>query len=74
MLPSIDVAKKLAGLLGTTVGYLLGESEDAHLLKNPLILERLKDIQNFSDKEQEHIFITLDAPIRDFENKKAYAQ
>lgn len=73
MLPSIDVAKKLAGLLDTTVGYLLGESEDTHLFKNPLILERLKDIQNFSDKEQEHIFITLDALIRDFKNKKAYA-
>ena len=73
MLPSIDVAKKLAGLLDTTVGYLLGESEDTQLFKNPLILERLKDIQKFSDKEQEHIFITLDALIRDFKNKKAYA-
>jgi len=73
MLPSIDVAKKLAGLLDTTVGYLLGESEDTQFFKNPLILERLKDIQKFSDKEQEHIFITLDALIRDFKNKKAYA-
>lgn len=73
MLPSIDVAKKLAAVLDTTVGYLLGESEDNHLFKNPKILQRLKDIQNLSEQEQEHIFITLDALIRDFKNRKAYA-
>jgi transcriptional regulator with XRE-family HTH domain len=73
MLPSIEVAKKLAGLLDTTVGYLLGENEDNQLLKNPKILQRLQDIQKLSDNEQEHIFITLDALIRDFKNKKAYA-
>jgi len=73
MQPSIEVAKKLADLLETTVGYLLGENEDTHLFKNPQMLQRFKDIQSFSDKEQEHIFITIDALIRDFKNKKAYA-
>lgn len=73
MLPSIEVAKKLAALLDTTVGYLLGENEDNQLLKNPKILQRLQDIQKLSDNEQEHIFIILDALIRDFKNKKAYA-
>jgi len=34
---------------------------------------RCKDIQKLADNEQEHIFITLDALIRDFKNKKAYA-
>ena len=64
---------ELAALLDTTVGYLLGENEDNQLLKNPKILQRLQDIQKLSDNEQEHIFITLDALIRDFKNKKAYA-
>ncbi len=73
MLPSIGVAKKLAALLDTTVGYLLGENEDNQLLKNPKILQRLQDIQKLADNEQEHIFITLDALIRDFKNRKAYA-
>jgi hypothetical protein len=49
-----------------------GESEDNLLLKDPKILQRLQDIQKLSDTEQEHIFITLDALIRDFKNKKAY--
>ncbi len=70
--PSIEVAKKLAAMLDTTVGYLLGENEDNLLFKNPKILQRLKDIQNLSEQEQEHIFITLDALIRDFKYRKAY--
>jgi len=73
MLPSIEVAKKLAALLDTTVGYLLGENEDNQLLKNPKILQCLQDIQKLSDNEQEQIFITLDALIKDFKNKKTYA-
>ena len=33
MKPSIDVAKRLAKLLDTTVGYLLGESKDMNVLR-----------------------------------------
>ena len=55
------------------MGKLTGENEDNQLLKNPKILQRLQDIQKLADNEQEHIFITLDALIRDFKNKKAYA-
>ena len=33
MLPSIEVAKTLAKLVGTTVGYLLGESKEMNALK-----------------------------------------
>lgn len=73
MLPSIEVAKKLAMLLNTTVGYLLGENEDS-LFKDARMLQRLKEIQALSEQEQEHIFVTLDALIRDFKNRQAYAK
>jgi hypothetical protein len=33
MKPSIDVAKKLARMVDTTVGYLLGESKDMNVLR-----------------------------------------
>ena len=33
MTPSIEVAKNISGLLNTTVGYLLGESDKADLFK-----------------------------------------
>jgi transcriptional regulator with XRE-family HTH domain len=39
MIPSIDTAKKLATLLETSVGYLLGENEQADLFKNPDMLK-----------------------------------
>ena len=63
----------MANLLNTTVGYLLGENEDADLFKNPKILDRLKAINKLTDNEKEHIYITIDALIRDFNAKKAYA-
>lgn len=64
MKPSIDVAKNLAKLVGTTVGYLLGESSDMNALKDPSMLKRLNDINSFPEKEREHILYALDAMIK----------
>ena len=50
--------------LETTVGYLLGESEDRNLLKDPAMLKRLNDISAFSKAEQEHILFAIDAMIK----------
>lgn len=61
--PSIDVVKKLAEVLNTTVGYLLGETDDKNLLKDPAMLKRLNDITTFSKQDQEHILFTLDSMI-----------
>ena len=71
--PSIEAAKKLATLLDTSVGYLLGETEEDDLLKDPAMIQRLKDINNFSDQEKQQVFFTLDAVIREIKNRKAYA-
>lgn len=35
MTPSIDAAKKLAEILNTTVGYLLDETDDSSIFKDP---------------------------------------
>lgn len=73
MNPSIDTAKKLADLLSTTVGYLLGETEDDQLLKDPKMMERLKDIKSFAEQEKNQIYFTLDAVIREIKNRRTYA-
>lgn len=73
MNPSIDTAKRLANLLDTSVGYLLGETEDDQLLKDPKMIERLKDIKSFAQKEKEQIYFTLDAVIREIKNRRTYA-
>lgn len=60
MTPSIDTAKRLANLLSTTVGYLLGENEDADLLKDPAMLKRLQEIQNLPQEDKNGILYSID--------------
>ena len=67
--PTIDVVKKLANVLDTTVGYLLGETEERELLKDPSMLQRLNDIAKFSQQDKEHILYTLDAMINNVKIK-----
>ena len=64
MIPSIEAAKKLARILDTTVGYLLGETERANLFKDPKMLKRLQDILNLPQKEKESILMTVDHFIK----------
>lgn len=69
MTPSIDAAKKLAGLLDTTVGYLLGESEDHDLFKDPEMLKRFKDLKHIGAKEREHILFAIDSMLKNIKLK-----
>jgi len=61
MKPSIDVVKKLAEELGTTVGYLIGEASESQLLKDPAMLKRFQEINELNEKDKECIFSLLDA-------------
>ena len=67
--PTIDVVKKLAEGLETTAGYLLGETEDRELLKDPAMLKRLNDIAKFPDKDKQCILYALDAMINNVKFK-----
>ena len=73
MKPSIDVIKKLANILNTTVGYLLGETEDLNLFKDPDMLKRMNDINNLPDEEKKCVLFALDAMLRDSKAKQAYS-
>ena len=73
MTPSIETAKKLANVLDTTVGYLLGETEDDNLLKDQDMITRLKEVKEFSSEEKSQIYFTLDAVIREIKNRRTYA-
>jgi hypothetical protein len=64
MTPSIEAAKKLAKILGTTVGYLLGETNNADLFRDPKMLQRFQDIVNLPDNQKECILTTMDHFIR----------
>ena len=64
MIPSIEAAKKLAKILDTTVGYLLGENEQANLFKDTKMLQRFQDIVNLPDKEKDSLITTIDHFIK----------
>ncbi len=61
--PSIEAAKKLSKILDTTVGYLLGETEEINILRDPKMLKRWNDIEKMNDKNKEHALFAIDAVI-----------
>jgi transcriptional regulator with XRE-family HTH domain len=67
--PTIDVVKKMSEALDTTAGYLLGESEDRELLKDPTMLKRLNDIAKFPEQDKTYILYALDAMINNVKLK-----
>jgi len=71
--PTVDVVRRLADNLDTTVGFLLGESEDLNLLKDPSMLKRLNEINELPSKEKEALLLNVDAFLRDFRTRQAYA-
>ena len=62
--PSIDVVKKIANILETTVGYLLDESQDKNIFKDPTMLNRLNEISALNDYDREHILYAIDGLIK----------
>lgn len=60
---TIDVVVRLAKILDTTVGYLLGESEDKDLLKDPAMHKRLNEIEKIDNEDKSLILYVLDGFI-----------
>jgi transcriptional regulator with XRE-family HTH domain len=68
--PTIEMATKLAQALEVSLDYLVGNT-DTELDK--AMLNRVQEINRLTEDNKEHIYVTLDALIRDFKNKQAYA-
>lgn len=69
--PTIEMAVKISQALEVSLDYLTGNS-DIELDK--ATLDRVQEVTKLSDKDKDYIFVTLDALIRDFKNKHAYAK
>ncbi|WP_461630283.1 helix-turn-helix domain-containing protein [Labilibaculum euxinus] len=69
MTPSIDAARKLAKILNTTVGYLLGETEQEDLFKDPDMLKRLNEIEKMNKEDKGHILSVVDGFIKSIKLK-----
>jgi len=69
--PSIDIATKIADALGMSLDYLVGSS-DAILEK--ALVKKITDIQKLPDADKDCVYKMLDAFLRDFQAKQAYAE
>lgn len=63
MVPSIEVVKKTADFLKTTVGCLLVETDDINMFRDSGMLKRFNDINGIPDDDHNHIIYTIDAML-----------
>jgi transcriptional regulator with XRE-family HTH domain len=69
--PSIEVAKKIADALDTTVDYLLGGS--AKFNPDKKTLKRLEELELLEDDKKKMVLDLIDTYIRDAKIRKAHA-
>ena len=67
--PSIEVVIKIADELNISIDYLVGKTDIELDIK---ITKRIKKILKLPKDTKQHIFMVMDALIRDFKAKQAY--
>jgi len=70
MTPSIEVIMKIADALNVSIDFLVGKTT---LELDTNVLKRVEEVSKLNGEEKEKIFMVIDALIRDFKAKKAYA-
>jgi len=70
MKPSIDSAARMADLLDVSLDYLVGKTDQELDSKT---LNRVLEVQQLPDEDRKQVFMVVDALVRDFKAKKAYA-
>jgi len=71
-MPSIKAAQSIAKLVDTTVGYLLGETEETNVLKDPTMLKRLNEISILPDDDKHCIIYAIDGLLQNVRTKQAF--
>ena len=69
--PSVEVARRLASLLGVSLDYLVGTGEGVQF--SQMTISRMKQIESLPTKEKDTIFVVIDALLRDFKARQAYS-
>jgi transcriptional regulator with XRE-family HTH domain len=71
VMPSIEVAKKIADALDVSLDYLAGDAQKAAVDKQTLKL--IHDIEDLEPAIKDKLMYLANAVIRDAKTKKAYA-
>ena len=74
MTTSAEVSEKMAQLLHTTVGYLLGEVNQTDTFKDPVMLKRLHRINNVPENDKHFILYTIHNLLASAVTKLAYSK
>lgn len=72
MVPSVEVAKKLADVFGVTLDYLVDDTGRVAEIKDRTMLNRLTDLEQLDQDDRKTIIRVIDSLIRDAKARKAY--
>ena len=72
MVPSVEVAKKLADAFDITLDYLVDDTGKLAEIKDRAMLTRLTDLEHLDQEDKKTIIHVVDSLIRDAKAKKAY--
>lgn len=69
--PSIEVASKIADILGTSLDYLMGKT---NVELDNTIINRVVAIQNLPEEDKMHILYTLDGLLQNVRTRLAFTK
>jgi transcriptional regulator with XRE-family HTH domain len=73
MMPSVEVAKKLADAFGTTLDYLVDDTGKQAEIKDKAMLTRIVEIEQLDQEDKKTILHVIDSLLRDAKAKRTYA-
>jgi transcriptional regulator with XRE-family HTH domain len=73
MMPSVEVAKKLAKIFRVTLDYLVDDTGDLADIKDRAILDRLLAIEKLEGEDKKTIVHVIDSLLRDAKARKTYS-
>jgi transcriptional regulator with XRE-family HTH domain len=73
MIPSVEVAKKLANAFEITMDYLVDDTGTTVEIKDRHMLERFIAIEQLEQEEKKTIIHVIDSLLRDAKARKTYA-
>ncbi|MCP3993626.1 MAG: helix-turn-helix transcriptional regulator [bacterium] len=72
MMPSIEVAQKMAEVFSVTLDYLAGEQEVPNLLTQSEMVERWMTLDALARNDRDRILYVVDSLIREAKTRQAY--
>ncbi len=72
MVPSVEVARKLADTFGATLDYLVDTTGTMSEIKDKSMLTRLVEIEQLESENKQTIIKVVDSLLRDARAKQAY--